>query len=114
VGGQRDAAADGDFFRSSPCWKILRIAPRVAFNADRLFNKSGAHGKPASTTMMDFGCNAAGVVVTQIFTAHANRSSPSLPTFCRLQRTLPTWILVASLFLRSLVPAQDWFLWERS
>lgn len=32
--------------------------PRVAFNMDRLFKKSGGHGKQALTMSMGFGCNA--------------------------------------------------------
>ena len=40
--------------------------PRVAFNLDELFRRSGAHGKQALTMSMGFGCNAAGVVSTRI------------------------------------------------
>ena len=40
--------------------------PRVAFNLDRLFQRAGAHGRQAMSTMMGFGCNAAGVVATRI------------------------------------------------
>ncbi|NIV28482.1 MAG: ferrous iron transporter B, partial [Anaerolineae bacterium] len=40
--------------------------PRVAFNLDHLFKKTGAHGKQALTMMMGFGCNAAGVIATRI------------------------------------------------
>ena len=36
--------------------------PRVAFNLDNIFKKSGAHGKQALSMMMGFGCNAAGRV----------------------------------------------------
>ena len=32
--------------------------PRVAFNLDYFFKKSGAHGKQALTMSMGFGCNA--------------------------------------------------------
>ena len=40
--------------------------PRVAFNLDNLFKKSGAHGKQALTMSMGFGCNAAAIVVELI------------------------------------------------
>ena len=40
--------------------------PRVAFNLDSLFKKSGTHGKQALTMSMGWGCNAAGVVATRI------------------------------------------------
>ena len=38
--------------------------PRVAFNMDRLFKRSGAHGKQSLTMAMGFGCNAAHYVNT--------------------------------------------------
>ena len=47
--------------------------PRVAFNLDRFFKASGAHGKQAMTTMMGFGCNAAGVVATRIIDSPRER-----------------------------------------
>ena len=40
--------------------------PRVAFNLDNIYKKSGAHGKQSLSMMMGFGCNAAGVVSTRI------------------------------------------------
>jgi len=47
--------------------------PRVAFNLDWLFKKAGAHGKQAMTTMMGFGCNAAGVIATRIIDSPRER-----------------------------------------
>ncbi|RXP51755.1 ferrous iron transporter B, partial [Lutibacter sp. HS1-25] len=47
--------------------------PRVAFNLDSLFKKSGAHGKQALTMSMGFGCNAAGVVATRIIDSPRER-----------------------------------------
>ena len=40
--------------------------PRVAFNLDNVFKKSGAHGKQALTMCMGFGCNACGVIGCRI------------------------------------------------
>lgn len=40
--------------------------PRIAFNTDYLFEKSGACGKQALTTCMGFGCNAVGVTGARI------------------------------------------------
>ena len=40
--------------------------PRVAFNLDSAFKRSGAHGKQALTMSMGWGCNAAGVIATRI------------------------------------------------
>ena len=80
--------------------------PRVAFNLDRLFKKSGAHGKQAMTTMMGFGCNAAGVVATRIIDSPRERLIAILTNnFALCNGRWPTQILVASLFLGCLVPA---------
>ncbi len=79
--------------------------PRVAFNLDRLFKKSGAHGKQAMTTMMGFGCNAAGVVATRIIDSPRERLIAIITNnFALCNGRWPTQILVASLFLGSLVP----------
>ena len=40
--------------------------PRIAFNLDNVFKKSGAHGKQALTMCMGFGCNACGVIGCRI------------------------------------------------
>jgi len=80
--------------------------PRVAFNLDRFFKKSGAHGKQAMTTMMGFGCNAAGVVATRIIDSPRERLIAIITNnFALCNGRWPTQILVASLFLGSLVPA---------
>jgi len=81
--------------------------PRVAFNLDRLFKKSGAHGKQAMTTMMGFGCNAAGVVSTRIIDSPRERLIAIITNnFALCNGRWPTQILVASLFLGSLVPVR--------
>lgn len=79
--------------------------PRVAFNLDRFFKQSGAHGKQAMTTMMGFGCNAAGVVSTRIIDSPRERLIAIITNnFALCNGRWPTQILVASLFLGSLVP----------
>lgn len=40
--------------------------PRIAFNMDKLFKISGAHGKQALTMCMGFGCNACGIMGCRI------------------------------------------------
>lgn len=47
--------------------------PRVAFNLDSVFKKSGAHGKQSLSMMMGFGCNAAGVIATRIIDSPRER-----------------------------------------
>ncbi|MBN1441523.1 MAG: ferrous iron transporter B [Planctomycetes bacterium] len=80
--------------------------PRVAFNLDRLFRKAGAHGKQALSMMMGYGCNAAGVVSTRIIDSPRERLIAIITNnFSLCNGRWPTQILIASLFIGSLVPA---------
>ncbi|MFM1852352.1 MAG: hypothetical protein RIS54_2036 [Verrucomicrobiota bacterium] len=80
--------------------------PRVAFNLDRLFKSVGAHGKQSMSTMMGFGCNAAGVVATRIIDSPRERLLAIITNnFALCNGRWPTQILIASLFIGSLVPA---------
>jgi ferrous iron transport protein B len=80
--------------------------PRVAFNLDWLFKKAGAHGKQAMTTMMGFGCNAAGVIATRIIDSPRERLIAILTNnFALCNGRWPTQILIATLFIGSLAPA---------
>lgn len=47
--------------------------PRVAFNLDKVFKKSGAHGKQALTMCMGFGCNACGIIGCRIIDSPRER-----------------------------------------
>ncbi len=79
--------------------------PRVAFNLDWLFKKAGAHGKQAMTTMMGFGCNAAGVIATRIIDSPRERLIAIITNnFAICNGRWPTQILIATLFIGSLVP----------
>ncbi len=79
--------------------------PRVAFNMDRLFKKAGAHGKQALTMSMGFGCNAAGMVATRIIDSPRERLIAMITNnFALCNGRWPTQILIATLFLGSLVP----------
>jgi ferrous iron transport protein B len=80
--------------------------PRVAFNLDNVFKKSGAHGKQALSMMMGFGCNAAGVIATRIIDSPRERLIAILTNnFALCNGRWPTQILVASLFMGALAPA---------
>jgi ferrous iron transport protein B len=80
--------------------------PRVAFNLDWLFKRAGAHGRQAMTTMMGFGCNAAGVIATRIIDSPRERMIAILTNnFALCNGRWPTQILIATLFIGSLVPA---------
>lgn len=80
--------------------------PRVAFNLDNLFRKAGAHGKQALSMTMGFGCNAAGVVSTRIIDSPRERLIAIITNnFALCNGRWPTQILIATLFVGSLVPA---------
>ena len=81
--------------------------PRVAFNLDNLFRKSGAHGKQALSMAMGFGCNAAGVVATRVIDSPRERLIAIITNnFALCNGRWPTQILIASLFIGTLVPPQ--------
>ncbi len=80
--------------------------PRVAFNLDNIFKKSGAHGKQALSMMMGFGCNAAGIIATRVIDSPRERLIAIITNnFALCNGRWPTQILVASLFIGALVPA---------
>lgn len=80
--------------------------PRVAFNMDRLFQKAGAHGKQALTMSMGFGCNAAGVIAARIIDSPRERLIAIITNnFSLCNGRWPTQILIASIFIGSLVPS---------
>ena len=79
--------------------------PRVAFNMDNLFRKSGAHGKQALTMSMGFGCNAAGVVATRIIDSPRERLIAIITNnFSLCNGRWPTQILIATIFIGAVVP----------
>jgi ferrous iron transport protein B len=80
--------------------------PRVAFNLDNAFKKSGAHGKQSLSMMMGFGCNAAGIVSTRIIDSPRERFIAMITNnFALCNGRWPTQILIATLFIGALVPA---------
>ncbi len=80
--------------------------PRLAFNLDNLFKKTGAHGKQALSMMMGFGCNAAGVIATRIIDSPRERLIAMITNnFALCNGRWPTQILIATIFIGSLVPA---------
>ena len=80
--------------------------PRVAFNLDQLFKKSGAHGKQALTMSMGFGCNAAGVIATRIIDSPRERLIAIITNnFALCNGRWPTQILIAAIFIGAVAPA---------
>jgi ferrous iron transport protein B len=79
---------------------------RVAFNLDNIFRKSGAHGKQSLSMMMGFGCNAAGIVSTRIIDSPRERLIAMITNnFALCNGRWPTQILIATIFIGTLVPA---------
>jgi ferrous iron transport protein B len=79
--------------------------PRVAFNLDRLFQRSGAHGKQALTMCMGLGCNAAGVIATRIIDSPRERLIAIVTNnFALCNGRWPTQILIATVFIGALAP----------
>ncbi|MCU0772308.1 MAG: ferrous iron transporter B [Verrucomicrobia bacterium] len=94
------------FFPLFTLLEDLGYLPRVAFNLDLPFKKAGAHGKQAMSTMMGFGCNAAGVIATRIIDSPRERLIAILTNnFALCNGRWPTQFLMATLFVGSLVPA---------
>jgi ferrous iron transport protein B len=80
--------------------------PRVAFNLDSLFRRTGAHGKQALTMSMGFGCNAAGVVATRVIDSPRERLIAIVTNnFSLCNGRWPTQILIATIFIGALAPA---------
>ncbi len=95
------------FFPAFTLLEDLGYLPRVAFNLDRVFHRAGAHGKQALTTAMGYGCNAAGVIAARVIDSPRERLIAILTNnFSLCNGRWPTQILVASVFLGALVPAQ--------
>lgn len=93
------------FFPLFTLLEDLGYLPRVAFNLDRLFQRSGAHGKQALTMMMGYGCNAAGVVSTRIIDSPRERLIAIITNnFSICNGRWPTLILIGTVFLGASAP----------
>lgn len=80
--------------------------PRVAFNLDHRFKKSGACGKQALTMCMGFGCNAAGVTGCRIIDSPRERLMAAATNgFVPCNGRFPTLISLISLFVAGALPA---------
>jgi ferrous iron transport protein B len=94
------------FFPLFTLLEDLGYLPRVAFNLDHIFRRVGAHGKQALTMAMGFGCNAAGVIATRIIESPRERLIAIITNnFALCNGRWPTQILIATVFIGTLVPA---------
>ena len=85
-----------------PLFTLLEDAgylPRVAFNMDHFFHRSGAHGRQALTMCMGLGCNACGVMGCRIIQSPRERLIAILTNaFMPCNGRFPTLIALISLF----------------
>jgi ferrous iron transport protein B len=92
-----------------PCFTIMEdlgYLPRVAFNLDWLYRKTGAHGKQSLTMAMGFGCNAAGVISTRIIDSPRERLIAILTNnFVPCNGRFPTLIMLATVLVAASFPA---------
>ena len=88
------------FFPLFTLLEDLGYLPRVAFNLDWLFKRTGAHGKQALTMCMGFGCNAAGVIACRIIDSPRERLIAILTNnFMICNGRFPTIIAIATLMV---------------
>ncbi len=85
-----------------PLFTLLEDAgylPRVAFNLDHFFQRSGAHGRQALTMCMGLGCNACGVMGCRIIQSPRERLIAILTNaFVPCNGRFPTLIALISMF----------------
>ena len=85
-----------------PLFTLLEDAgylPRVAFNLDHFFQKSGAHGRQSLTMCMALGCNACGVMGCRIIQSPRERLIAIVTNaFMPCNGRLPTLIALISMF----------------
>lgn len=73
--------------------------PRVAFNMDRFFAKSGTSGKQSLTMLMGFGCNACGVTGCRIIESTRERIIATVTNnFVPCNGRFPTLIAIITMF----------------
>lgn len=73
--------------------------PRVAFNMDGIFRKSGTSGKQALTMLMGFGCNACGVVGCRVIPSKRERNIAMITnSFIPCNGRIPTLITLSTIF----------------
>lgn len=88
-----------------PLFTLLEDAgylPRVAFDLDHFFARSGAHGRQSLTMCMGLGCNACGVTGCRIIQSERERLIAILTNaFMPCNGRFPALIAIISMFLIS-------------
>ena len=90
------------FFPLFAVLEDLGYLPRIAFNLDKCFKGSGAHGRQSLTMCQGFGCNACGVMGCRIINSPRERLIAVLTNnFVPCNGRFPTLIVLISLFFAS-------------
>ncbi|MGN0621301.1 MAG: ferrous iron transport protein B [Porcipelethomonas sp.] len=93
------------FFPLFTLLEDLGYLPRIAFNLDKHFKRSGACGKQALTMCMGFGCNAAGVTGCRIIDSPRERLIAILTNvFVPCNGRFPTLISLITIFFTAAAP----------
>ena len=83
--------------------------PRVTFNLDKNFEKSGSSGKQALTMCMGLGCNAVGVTECRIINSPRERIIAVLTNnFMPCNGRFPTLIAVTAMFFGGMALSYPW------
>lgn len=87
------------FFPLFTLLEAFGYLPRVAFNMDRFFAKSGTSGKQSLTMLMGFGCNACGVTGCRIIESPRERIIATVTNnFVPCNGRFPTLIAIITMF----------------
>ena len=87
------------FFPLFTLLEDLGYLPRVAFNLDKTFKKCASCGKQALTMMMNFGCNAVGVIGARIIDSKRERLISILTSsFIPCNGRFPILITIITIF----------------
>lgn len=90
------------FFPLFTMLEDLGYLPRIAFNLDKYFKKSGCSGKQSLTMCMGFGCNAAGVTGARIIDSSREKLLSILTnSFVPCNGKFPFLICISSILIGS-------------
>lgn len=88
------------FFPLFTLLEDLGYLPRIAFNLDKLFKKSCAHGKQSLTMCAGLGCNAVGVMGCRIIDSPRERLIAIITNaFVPCNGRFPTLIAITTIFI---------------
>ena len=91
------------FFPLFTLLEDLGYLPRIAFNLDNFFRKSGTQGKQALTMSMGFGCNAAGIIACRIIDSPREKLIAIITNnFVPCNGRFPIIIIISTIFIGNL------------